>query len=213
MGVNMSKFCMQCGKEIEDSADICTFCGAAQGGGVTYGGTDTVKNTNKAVAVIIAAAAVILVILIVLVNLLFGGGYKKPVDNMVKAMETGKGKYLYKAMPEFLIEYQYEDEKKSDIYDDLDESMELITGMLEEEYGDDIKISYKIKDKDKIDKDDLEDLEDSIKDKYDEKVRVSKGYELKVKMKIKGDDDKDEDTTTIKVYKIEGDWCLMDSIF
>ena len=30
----MSKFCMQCGKEIEDSADICTFCGAAQGGGV-----------------------------------------------------------------------------------------------------------------------------------------------------------------------------------
>ena len=142
-----------------------------------------------------------------------GGGYKKPVDNMVKAMETGKGKYLYKAMPEFLIEYQYEDEKKSDIYDDLDESMELITGMLEEEYGDDIKISYKIKDKDKIDKDDLEDLEDSIKDKYDEKVRVSKGYELKVKMKIKGDDDKEEDTTTIKVYKIDGDWCLMDSIF
>lgn len=121
MGVNMSKFCMQCGKEIEDSADICTFCGAAQGGGVTSGGTDTAKNTNKAVAVIIAAAAVILVILIVLVNLLFGGGgYKKPVDNMVKAMETGKGKYLYKAMPEFLIEYQYEDEKKSDIYDDLD---------------------------------------------------------------------------------------------
>ena len=55
MGVNMSKFCMQCGKEIEDSADICTFCGAAQGGGVTSGGTDTVKNTNKAVAVIIAA--------------------------------------------------------------------------------------------------------------------------------------------------------------
>lgn len=52
MGVNMSKFCMQCGKEIEDSADICTFCGAAQGGGVTSGGTDTAKNTNKAVAVI-----------------------------------------------------------------------------------------------------------------------------------------------------------------
>ena len=59
--------------------------------------------------------------------------------------KTAKGKYLYKAMPEFLIEYQYEDEKKSDIYDDLDESMELITGMLEEEYGDDIKISYKTK--------------------------------------------------------------------
>ena len=83
---------MQCSEEIEDSADICTFCGAARGGGVTSG-TDTAKNTNKAVAVIIAAAAVI--ILIVLVNLLFGSGYvKKPVDNMVKAMETGKGKNI-----------------------------------------------------------------------------------------------------------------------
>lgn len=214
MGVNMSKFCMQCGKEIEDGANICSFCGASQEGTTTVEGITTVnKSSNKAVAVIIAAAAVVLVILIVLFNLLFGGGYKKPVDNMMKAIETGKGKYLYKSMPEFLIEYEYEDEKKSEIYDDLDESLEFITGMLEGEYGDDIKVSYKIKDKEKIDKDDLEELEDSIKDKYDEKVKVSKGYELKIKMKIKGDDDKDEDTTTINVYKIDGDWCLMDSIF
>lgn len=210
----MSKFCMQCGKEIEDDANICSFCGASQAGSVSAeGGLDVNKNSNKAVAVLIAAVAVVLVILIVLFNLLFGGGYKQPVDNMMKAIETGKGKYLYKTMPEFLIEYRYEDEKKSEIYDDLDDSLEFIIDMLESEYGDDIKISYKIKDKEKIDKDDLEDLEDSIKDRYDEKVRVSKGYELKIKMKIKGDDDKDEDTTTIKVYKIDGDWCLMDSIF
>lgn len=209
----MSKFCMQCGKEIEDSANICAFCGASQGGGVNFDGSGAVKNKNKAIAVLIAAVAVILVIIIVLVNLLSGGGYKKPIDNMMKAMETGKGKYLYKTMPEFLIEYEYEDEKKSDIYDELDEIMESITDALEGEYGDDIKISYKIKDKEKIEKDDLEDLEDSIKDEYDEKVKVSKGYELKIKMKIKGDDDKEEETATINVYKIDGDWCLMGSIF
>ncbi len=214
MGVNMSKFCMQCGKEIEDDANICSFCGAFQEGAVSAEGAATVnKSSNKAVGILIAAVAVVLVVLIVLFNLLFGGGYKKPVDNMMKAIETGKGKYLYKSMPEFLIEYEYEDEKKSEIYDELDESLEFITGMLEGEYGDDIKISYKVKDKEKIDKDDLEDLEDSIKDKYDEKVKVSKGYELKIKLKIKGDDDKDENTTKIKVYKIDGDWCLMDSIF
>ena len=32
-------------------------------------------------------------------------------------------------------------------------------------------------------------------------------------MKIKGDDDKEKDTTKIKVYKIDGNWCLMDSLF
>lgn len=211
----MSKFCMQCGKEIDDNADVCSFCGASQGSsGTEVIGADTaVKKSNSGMAVLVAAAAVVIVVLIVIFNLLFGGGYKQPVDDMMKAIETGKGKYMYRAMPEFLMDYQYEDEKKSEIYDELDDAMEYVTDMLEDQYGDDVKISYKVKDKKKIDKDDLEDLEESIKDTYDEKVRVSKGYELEIKTKIKGDDDSDTDTSTINVYKIDGDWCLMETIF
>ena len=32
---------------------------------------------------------------------------------MFKGMETGKGKYFYKALPEFLLEEQFEDKKKA----------------------------------------------------------------------------------------------------
>lgn len=206
----MSKFCMQCGKEIEDDANVCVYCGSAQN---TTGAAGDGAAKKKSFIPLIAAVVVVLLVVIVIFNLLFSGGYKQPVDNMIKAIETGKGKYLYKTMHDFLIEYRYDDEKKSEIIDDLDDSLEYVVEMLEDEYGDDIKVSYKIKDKEKIDKDDLEDLEDSIKDTYDEKVKVSKGYELKIEMKIKGDDDKEKDTTKIKVYKIDGNWCLMDSLF
>ncbi|MGN1481043.1 zinc ribbon domain-containing protein [Porcipelethomonas sp.] len=208
----MSKFCMQCGKEIEDDANICVYCGASQDGSGSSVGADVKKKSNVWVP-LVAAAAVVLLVLIIIFNLIFGAGYKKPIDNMMKSIETGKGKYLYKSMPEFLVEYRYDDDKKDEIYDALDESMEYVVEMLEDEYGDDIKVSYKIKDKEKIKKKDLEKLEENIEDTYDEKVKVSKGYEVKIKIKIKGDDDKDEDTTTINVYKIDGDWCLMDSIF
>ena len=178
----MSKFCMQCGKEIEDDANVCVYCGSAQDTTGTAGDGATKK---KSFIPLIAAVVVVLLVVIVIFNLLFSGGYKQPVDNMIKAIETGKGKYLYKTMPDFLIEYRYDDEKKSEIIDDLDDSLEYVVEM----------------------------LEDDIKDTYDEKVKVSKGYELKIEMKIKGDDDKEKDTTKIKVYKIDGNWCLMDSLF
>lgn len=43
------------------------------------------------------------------------------------------------------------------------------------------KYSFEIKDKEKIDKDDLEDLADIFDDKYDEEYKFSKGYVVEVK--------------------------------
>lgn len=204
----MSKFCMQCGVQIDDNAEICSSCGAAQTAN-SVGGNGEVTGNKKSIVPVIAVAAVIVVIVLLVCKLIFGGGYKDPIDNMFKGMETGKGKYFYKALPEFLLEEQFEDKKKSEIIDDLDELAEGILDNLEDEYGDDIKISVKYKDKNKIDKDDLEDLEEMYEDNYDSKVKISKGYEVEIKATIKGDDEKETDTTTLSVYKINGDWCIM----
>ena len=46
-------------------------------------------------------------------------------------------------------------------------------------------------------------------DNYDSKVKISKGYEVEIKATIKGDDEKETDTTTLSVYKINGDWCIV----
>lgn len=211
----MSKFCMQCGAQIDDdNATVCPSCGASQDSAPDSGSVnpvmaeDSTSGSKKMFPVLIAAAAVALVILILIFKALFGGSYKDPIDNLCKAMETGKGKYLYKSMPEFMIEDEYDDMKKSEIIDELDKSGEDLLDDLEDEYGDDIKVSYKIKDKEKIDKDDLKDMEDDIEDYYDAKVKVQKGYEVTLRLKIKGDDDDDSEKMTFNVYKIDGKWCM-----
>ncbi len=205
----MSKFCMQCGAQMDDNAEICSSCGAAQTNAPDGAAVSAGETKKSSMAPLIAAAAVVVVILLLILKALFGGSYKEPIDNMCKAMETGKGKYLYKCMPEFLFEEQFEDMKKSEIIDELDEEAEDALDSMEDKYGDDVKVSYKIKDKEKIDKDDLEDLEETLEDVYDSKIKIRKGYEVEVKLKIKGDDDSDSETATVKVYKINGDWCFI----
>ena len=80
----MSKFCMQCGKEIEDDANVCVYCGSAQD---TTGAAGDGAAKKKSFIPLIAAVVVVLLVVIVIFNLLFSGGYKQPVDNMIKASE------------------------------------------------------------------------------------------------------------------------------
>lgn len=176
---------------------------------------DNIKNVgktkNKNTIIGLAAVAVVVIILIALIFGVFvTPGYEKPIDTYCKAIEKGDGELYAKAMPEYLNDFN--EEYMSDKYDSVseyyeDETLEMMTDLLEDEYGDNIKISYKIMKKKDLKKKDLSDAEERIEDTYDEEVDISKGYKLKVKMKIKGSDDKDDDNTWMYVYKIDGKWC------
>ncbi|MFT3950515.1 MAG: zinc ribbon domain-containing protein [Oscillospiraceae bacterium] len=234
----MSKFCTSCGAALSDDAGFCTSCGAktaqavapqpapvvtptpVPAGATVAQGTplDSFKkkvkeiwtgpNRNKIIG--IAAIAVVAIIVLCILASLLGGGYKKPIDNLFKGMEKGDEDKFFSAFPK-----EAEDQFKSysSILGSSSSFLDSITDELEDKYGDDIKISYKVKDKDKMDKDDLDDLEDDYKDKYDEKVKITKGYELTLDVTIKGDDDKDTDDMDITVLKIDGDWYVDFSSF
>lgn len=210
------KFCMHCGSQMEDNAEVCPSCGANQTNSAEAADptvpAEAANPSSKTKPVLIAAAAVVVLIILLILKALFGASYIDPVDNLCKCMETGKGKYLYKCVPAFLIEDEYDDMKKSEIIDELDESAEDMLESLEKTFGDDIKVKYKVKKKEKIDSDDIDELEDDLKDEYDKRIKISKGYELKVKLTIKGDDRDSSNTQTLKVYKISGKWYFLDNI-
>ncbi|MFA5658886.1 MAG: hypothetical protein WC900_06340, partial [Oscillospiraceae bacterium] len=126
----------------------------------------------------------------------------KPIDNMIKGIENQDADIFLSAYPEFLAD-------QMDSYID-DDTMEDMYDSFEDEYGKNIKISYKVTDKDKLDKDDLTDYEEEIDDYYDEKVDIAEGYEVEVELTIEGDDDNDNDDTDFVVLKIDGDWCVYD---
>jgi hypothetical protein len=98
-------------------------------------------------------------------------------------------------------------EDEDDLVDMMEESFDMIHEQWEEEYGDDIKISYKIKDAKKMDKDDLEDLQDEYDD-ADIDIDIKQAYEVEVEVTIKGDDDDDEEDMDLVIIKVGGKWYL-----
>lgn len=201
----MSKYCMQCGKEVEDKINNCPYCGASQ----NYS-FENDKKKKDPVVIIVAGVALVLAVVIVIANLtILNNGYKKPVKNFFKMLETGDMDYIEEVLPEYLLD---------DIDDDeLDEMSDEFKTFSKTLLGDDFDLSYDFVDKKEIDDDDLEELEDTVKEKYDEKVNVSKGYEVETEIIFEIDSESKTETFKINVYKIDGDWCLahdsLDSLF
>lgn len=206
----MSKFCENCGAEMNDNDTVCQYCTPTAEETPINNVESTVENSNttntantksgngKNIAIVGGIVAAIIVIAIIIFSI-FGNGYKKPIDNYFKGMEKGNAETYLKAFPEFM-----------DMDKNIDEDyMEEMLDNLEDEYGEKIKVSYKITKKEKIKKDDLENVAKYIDEKYDEDVKVSAGYEVKVKATIKGKDDEDTDSQKMYVYKIDGKWKYM----
>ena len=258
-GMNMNNFTEAAGAAAQNAAEKVknTFGDVSVDSLKGAMNVDSIKNVGKTkdknVIIVLCAAVVLLILIIIIAVSALGGGYKKPVDNLLKGISNADGKTVLKAFPEFYvdsIEDQMDDaakdkkkykerlaelEEDKDYYD-ADEYAEMyksyqdriaiadcetpaeyfeksvledLRDELEDEYGENIKISYKIRSKKELKKSDLNDMEDYVEAVFDEEVKIKKGYELKLKMKIKGKDDKDEEKGEISVYKIDGKWYIL----
>lgn len=225
----MSKFCMQCGAQMEDNAAVCPSCGAQQeivgsdqkqsegapkidlsSVQIPQIDVDAIKNMDSAkkkkVGIIAIAAVAAIIILVILRIVFFAGDYKKPFSNYEKAINTGKGKYIYSAIPEEIKDEIFDDYKKSEAIEEIEDMLDSRISSLERAYGDDVECTIKISSKKKISKNDLKSYEKSLRSLYGEKMDVKSGYKVKFKIKHEGEDDSDIDTYTYNVYNIEGDW-------
>ena len=172
------------------------------------------KNKDKKAIGITAGIVVVLILIVVLVICLSGGGPEKALDNYISVLYNGKVNKLEKLAPAEYWEYL---EDKSDVsLSDAEEQMEelnktLIRG-LEDEYGSNIKISYKILEKDDVSSKDLDSMKDYIKSNYDiPKKSVTDAVELEVELTVRGDDDEETDESTFYAVKVNGDWYICSS--
>ena len=169
------------------------------------------KNKDKKATGITAGIVVVLILIVVLVICLGGGGPEKALDNYISVVYNGKVNKLEKLAPAEYWEY-LEDENDVSMKD-AEEQMEelnktLIRG-LEDEYGDNIKVSYKILEKDDASSSDLDEMKDYIKSNYDiPKKSVTDAVELEVELTIRGDDDEETTESTFYAVKVGGDWYI-----
>ena len=202
-------FCENCGKNNVEGALNCEACGAPlkeapqSSFNLPEGfDVDKFKPYLKPALIVIAV-----IIVFFMLKGCIGGGAEKPIKNMIKYTETGKYKYIEKTMPKALIKAYDED--------DLEKQAEFMEEMWEEQFDEGKpRVSYKVEDKDKLDKDELEDIEEAIEsqlemmDADDDDVKVTKGYEYELEITTKYDGDKDTEDETVTVVKVDGKWCM-----
>lgn len=209
----MANFCTKCGGPLENNAAFCTNCGA-----VADKKNNVVNLHNKNTAILLGGILAGIIIIVILISLIFGGGYKSAIDNYFEGFEDADAKKFMKAMPECQIEYLEESLKDYSKFDSLTEyfeyCLEEALNKIEDEYGDDISISYEIKDKEELSEKELKDIRKRLENNYDnDDVKVTKGYEVEITAEIKGDDNSDEEDITVKVAKVDGDWCIVSGGF
>lgn len=197
----MSKYCMQCGKEIDNDLKKCSFCGAMQDMASVCDSIKKEKAFDPLVAVVTIISTILIIVIVALNLTIFNNEYKNPLDNMVKAMETGDGEYLEEVYPEYLMDDSV----------DPDEAASSLKAAITLIQGEDFEVSYEVIDKVKINKKDIEDFEERIHENYDDSVSVSGGYTVEIELFFSGNKEK---TTTdkVKVYRIDGDWRLTENI-
>ena len=234
------KFCNNCGQQMEDESVFCPNCGAtneaapaapaakAAGNDIMakakdFGGkvANFFKNyasaamKDKKLLIVPAAAIVGVIAVILVISLLFSNPYKKAIKGYI-AVEFGKAtEKQYEASRPKEYWDLVEDDMDMDVdemYENYEEDNEELVEYLEEEYGDDYKVTFKIKEADKLSKKKLKDAKDYAEAFWDvNKKDVKVGYKVKVEITIKGDEDKDSDTVKAVVVKIDGKWYVVEA--
>lgn len=212
-------FCPKCGKPFEENAANCAFCGArnpevpASTNPKVNEIVNKARSLNKKNIAILAGAVVVVVLAIILISSIAGNGYKKAIDNFFAVTVEGDVDKLEKLAPEEFWEELEEtfDVKLKDIKKNVEEEFEATFESLEDDYGKNIKVKYKVLDKEELDEDDLDEIKDILKDSYGiAKKSVKAGYEVEIEATIKGKDDEDTDEQDMTIIKIDGDWYITD---
>lgn len=158
-----------------------------------------------------AIGIVLIVIICLLASIFSGGGYKSAVKDYMSAVENGDFNDYADSLPKIIyksILKQYDGDK--DLMKDVFEKSEK---ELSSEIDD---IDYDILDVDKIDADDVE---DSLRNQYelyaDDKIKVSKAYQVDIRVVAEFDDDFSEKENRIRqtliVAKVNGDWGVINT--
>ncbi len=199
----MSKFCFNCGAEIDDNAVFCGNCGASQGGGQE--GKSDPKKSNRtafiiAIVVIVIAAAVIIKIASGFL------GYNSLLKKTIKAIKN----YDIDALVEQSSDAYFfsDDEDLAEFY--FKNVAGGILDTIENAVGHDYKIKYEIDDDYIVSDRKFESLISSIEEAYSDFDADTISKIAVAEVELTGSEGKKDKTVKIKIYmtKEDGKWKL-----
>ncbi len=128
--------------------------------------------------------------------------YEEPIKNLIEGLSEANSDKLLKAFPGFISDYM------KDIF--TDEYLESTLKKAEEDFGANVKMSYKITDKTDLEDEELRKMEEDIQTNFNKEVKITKGYEVEIEVTTKGDETEDTEKDAFNVYEIDGKWYILD---
>lgn len=206
-------FCGHCGAKNEDGAIFCASCGARLSGMdqtsnvISMPETAQQKKKNTKIGIIFSVV-VLLILVLAGGSLINAQSYKKTVKQFYKAAFATDAKKVMKLLPKKMIEEEMKNsdyDSYDDMIDDMQDSLDGATDVIETTYGKKWKGSYKILDVEDIEGSELRDIKEDYED-YD--LKIKKAKKVDVKIKIKGDGKENSTTSDVVVIKIGMKWYL-----
>lgn len=218
----MARFCGSCGAEAQEDARVCGTCGAPlenNSANTTIPGLEYIdpekKEQYKKYGIIAAGAVAAIVVIVILFNIITSFvGYKGAIRRYFRALNKENASSMAKLMPEYEIKRQEKRDDDFDLEEYIDDNLFSNFDYLEDEYGNNIKFSYDIKDSKTLSDKKLKKIKKSIESSLDysdvkyDVDNITKAVEVELEVKIKGDDDKDEDDVELTLIKENGSWKL-----
>ena len=127
----------------------------------------------------------------------------KPIKDYFEGIEEGNVKKIEGAIvPEMIKKMQDEG-----VWND---AMDSFFERFKEQFGDDYKITYKIKSEEKLGKEKLQEYNDGYKETLSLKSNIDEMYDIKIKATIQGNKDKQSDISHMIVGLVGGKWYLFE---
>ena len=173
-------FCEKCGKQLADG-EVCSCQPATQSVNIqpAVQPSQPISNSKKKniLPIIIGLAAIAIVAVIIIITVTSSKPYMKPINDFIKAINsktTNQINLAYTLQPDFCVKANKKVESALkdcddhiDILEDNNEYLEDCYDNCNDEF-DSWKLSFEVKSAEKMDEDDLEDLQDYCNDYYDD---------------------------------------------
>lgn len=191
-------FCPNCGSQMEDDAKFCTACGACveEGEPNKSAGARKKRGGRKSGAFLkamggrllyarVAAAVMVVAVFCYAAIQISGLNYKKPLDQVVKLVnkqDISVGSYIHAAYPKF-VDKAFRDSEKLlkdvdgyiNFQDSQRESLISAFVTINDQYGDDAKLSYEIVKRKELSQKELNEIRSRYRDLRTRLEQVQKG--------------------------------------
>ena len=151
-------------------------------------------------------------LIVVVIILLAGNQYTTALDNYIAVNFRGDASKIELLAPKEYWDYVEEeyDRTVEDMKDSLEENWDDVKDALEDQYGKNVKVTYKVTKEREISDKKLEKIAEALEETYgiDEKS-VKAGYKIEAELTISGSEDDDDDEGTFNIIKIGNRWYMI----